>query len=91
MPLLEIVNAEMLKKYPYFWNWIQELGRKPEDVADFVVASHIKEVPSDTQFKVIEPIDTFTATLTFTDGATFDRDGKWSDGTMMYRPDEVSA
>lgn len=37
MPLLEPVNAETIKKYTFFDNWVKELGRSAEDVQDFTV------------------------------------------------------
>ena len=82
MPMLEPVNAEMLKDFPYFMDWLKELERSLEDVFDFAVQADVKEVPSTNEYKAFAPADTYTASITFKDGSFVERREKWSDGKL---------
>lgn len=82
------LDEKTLKSYPYFWNWLKELARDWSEVSNMSIDGHIREVPSDSQWKKVEPTDYFTAMLTFSDGLSVYRDGKYSDGLMTYVPVE---
>ncbi len=82
MPLLEPVTPEVRKVFPYFMDWLKELGRAPEDVFDFAVQADVIEVPSTNEYKAFAPADTYTASITFKDGFFVERREKWSDGKL---------
>ncbi len=90
MPLVEPVDPTWLKQHPYWNTWLNELGRSAEEVLDFNVQSNLKEVPSDTQYKKFEPTGDFIACIVFKNGDHVSRTGKWSDGKMIYIPEEES-
>ncbi len=80
----ELVSPEILKKYPYFMEWLKELNRLPEDVLNFAIQTEMKEVASEDRWKKYKPTDNFTVSLTFKNGEYVSRHGKWSEGKMMY-------
>jgi len=90
MPLLEPVNPEMLKDFPYFMDWLKELNREPADVLDFAVRADVVEAASDTDYRKFAPADTYTASITFKDLSRVERRGKWSESKLLYAPKEVS-
>ncbi len=89
-PLLEpIQDAETLKReYPFWWNWLQELGRSAEDVQDYTLQSGIRQVPSDTEYKKFEPTGKYIAYIYFKDGSLFEREVNLTEGGITALPDE---
>lgn len=82
------LDEKTLKSYPYFWNWIQALGRDWQEVGNISIQSTPIEVPSDDGWRHFLPNPEFTASITFNNGDTFSRIGRWTEGKMNYIPVE---
>lgn len=84
MPALEPMNvAETIKNYPFFMEWLQELGRSPEEVVEFCVQREVEETEPVGQFKQFVPTDWYTASITFDKkGDWHERRGRLSEGKM---------
>jgi hypothetical protein len=77
-------TAETLRHLPYFAQWIEELGRSPEDAQYLHIEHGMEEVPTDSGYTALIPTDDLTTGITFKDGEAVSRVGKRSDHEIVY-------